>query len=300
MYAQVEPWTGDAPNYGANDGARLLLLADTEFRDHRPTVQLALALFAGERGYDPGGQWNLSLHWLGVPVPEKAASALSSKQFDHGGVAVLRRGSATAFFSYPRYRFRPGHCDALHVDLWWGNDNVLRDGGTYSYNSEQRWLEYFSGTESHNTVQFDDRDQMPLMSRFLRGCWLKAQNVHHVRNEGRAVLTAAEYSDWQGGWHFREVHLLADRLVVRDWVGGFQQRAVLRWRLQPGEWQLHDGSVHYGCYTLHVSANVPVVRCELLNGLEARYYLHSSELPVFEVEIRKTGHLTTIFAFKKS
>ena len=49
-----------------------------------------------------------------------------------------------AMLRYPRFRYRPGHADALHLDLWLGDRNILRDGGTYSYNAERKWLNYFS------------------------------------------------------------------------------------------------------------------------------------------------------------
>src|SRR5690606_22600754 len=37
--------SGDVPNIGANDGARLIPVSDTDYRDFRPSVQLASTLF---------------------------------------------------------------------------------------------------------------------------------------------------------------------------------------------------------------------------------------------------------------
>ena len=71
------------------------------------------------------------------------------------------------YASLSRFRFRPSQADAMHVDLWVKDQNLLSDAGTYSYNTDARWLKYFPGTQSHNTVQFDDRDQMPRLGRFL-------------------------------------------------------------------------------------------------------------------------------------
>jgi hypothetical protein len=48
LYVMTRPENGDAPNLGANDGARLLQLTDTDYRDFRPSVQLAAALFWGQ------------------------------------------------------------------------------------------------------------------------------------------------------------------------------------------------------------------------------------------------------------
>ena len=45
LYFFTNTVSGDAPNIGANDGARLIPLTSTDFRDFRPSVQLANVLF---------------------------------------------------------------------------------------------------------------------------------------------------------------------------------------------------------------------------------------------------------------
>lgn len=303
LYAMVNAETGDAPNVGANDGARLLPLVDADYRDYRPTVQLAMALFDGLRAYSAEGQYNDHLAWLGVPVPETPAAEPESVQFDDGGYAVLRRGPWFALLRYPRYRFRPSHCDALHVDLWYETENLLRDGGSYSYNAEDIWQDYFPGTASHNTIQFDDRDQMPRLGRFLWGAWLEASDVQPLQLDGDSILAGAKYRDWKGVIHTRGVRLHSRGLTVDDDVAGFSQRAVLRWRLKPGKWQIRHGGetgqhrVIIVCdpYTIEVRSDAPIVRYELVQGWESRYYLKKAPLPVLEVEVRSAGTLITEF-----
>jgi hypothetical protein len=296
LFTLVEPGNGDAPNMGGNDGARLLPLTDTGFRDFRPNVQLAMVLFARQRAYANGSVLDTPLRWLDIPLPEACAEKPSSQQFDDGGYAVLRHDTWMVVLKYPRYRFRPRHCDALHVDLWHGTDNLLRDSGSYSYNTEPRWERYFTGTAGHNTVEFDSRDQMPRLGRFLRGAWLRVRDLVPVRDEGNALMAAAGYRDWKGAYHHRHVRLQENGLKVQDRVRGFSERAVLRWRLQPGKWQLKDETVRCGAYSVRVSADVPIVRCELVKGWESRYYLKKTPLPVLEVEIHTAGTLWTQLA----
>lgn len=291
---------GDGPNLGANDGARLLQLTDTPYRDHRPTLQLAMALFAGQRAYPADGPWNQALAWLGVPLPKVQAPAAGSYEADDGGFAVLRRGAAMAMLRYPRFRFRPSQADALHLDLWVGGDNLLRDAGTYSYNTEPQWLDYFGGTASHNTVQFDERDQMPRISRFLLGEWLRTSFLEPMAQDVSATRFAAGYRDVLGASHRRHVSLSDASLKVVDEVGGFANTAVLRWRLAPGDWRLEGLSgapcltqAVGGVLTLTVRANVPILRCELVEGWESRHYLEKKPVPVLEIEIRQPGTLTT-------
>jgi hypothetical protein len=296
----VNPFNGDGPNVGANDGARLLQLTDTPYRDYRPSVALAMALFVGQRAYAQSGPWEHALQWLGVAVPLAVAPPPQSYMADDGGFAVLRCGRAMAMLRYPRFRFRPSQADALHLDLWLGPDNLLRDAGTYSYNTDPHWINYFGGTASHNTVQFDNRDQMPRLSRFLFGDWLKADGVQTLPGSAETTQFAAGYRVGRGARHHRAVSLQAGRLQVVDQVQGFTTKAVLRWRLQPGDWrlvrspqglQLVLGSE--GVVTIGVSSTVPVLRGELVQGWESRHYLEKTPVPVLEVEVKQSGTLTT-------
>ena len=287
----VNPTGGDGPNVGANDGARLLQLTDAGYRDHRPTVQIAMALFSDECAYAGEGPWNDALDALGVPRPKTLAPPVGSYLADDGGFAVLRCEEAMAMLRYPRFKFRPSQADALHVDLWIDGANVLRDAGTYSYNTEPQWLNYFGGTAGHNTVQFDDRDQMPRLGRFLFGDWLKTSVLEPLREQEGQVSFGAGYSDRAGASHQRRITLDRSSLKIVDRIGGFRTKGVLRWRLAPGAWQIDGACVRNGPHVLHVQADVPLVRFELTTGWESRYYLEKTELPVLEIEVDRPGTL---------
>lgn len=293
LHCMVNPLNGDGPNLGANDGARLLQLADAGYRDYRPTVQLATALFSDQSAYTQDGPWNHPLHWLGVPVPQAPASRHGSRMFDDGGFAVLRRGASMAMLRYPRFHFRPSQADALHLDLWLSADNLLRDAGTYSYNTDPQWLNYFGGTASHNTVQFDDRDQMPRLGRFLFGDWLKTSFVEPLMEDEQGSTFAAGYRDGQQASHRRHISLGDSHLRVVDEVAGFARKAVLRWRVAPGVWRLEGQRLTNGSHVLTVQAGMPVVRCEVVEGWESRHYLEKTPVPVLEIEVQQPGTLTT-------
>lgn len=286
---------GDGPNLGANDGARLLPLTDTDYRDYRPSIQLASVLFHSARAFPEEGDWNQPVYWLGLRLPEGLLPALRSAQFDNGGYVVLRQQPAMVLLRYPRFRFRPSQADVLHLDFWLSGENWLRDAGSFSYNTEQRWLDYFPGTAAHNTVQSDDRDQMPRLSRFLFGAWLKARNVQPLTLSEQEQSCGAGYSDWQGAEHFRRVVLSEQTLRIVDQVSGFASKAVLRWRLKPGEWTIDVDAqrIQLDEFSLAVTTTVPVKRFELVEGWESRYYLQKTPLPVLEIEIDQPGELIT-------
>lgn len=288
---------GDTPNLGANDGARLLPLTDTDYRDYRPSVQLASVLFCEARAYAQAGSWDWPLAWLGIDGNKPVEEHQGSRQYDDGGYAILRHGESMALLRYPRFRFRPGQSDLLHVDFWRGGHNWLRDGGSYSYNTEPPWQDYFPGVASHNTVQFDGHDQMPRLSRFLFGAWPSTRDLKPLREEQGTLIIEAGYKDWRGARHHRALRLSDHSLEVVDRVSGFARSAVLRWRLPPGDWLWQEGLLCQGGVSLRVQSTAPVVRMEVVEGWESRYYSQKTQLPVLEVEIDRAGTLTTELTF---
>tara|TARA_R110001592_G_scaffold63566_2_gene194753 strand:+ start:6550 stop:8370 length:1821 start_codon:yes stop_codon:yes gene_type:complete len=293
LYTMIQPENGDGPNLGANDGARLLPLTDTDYRDYRPSVQLAAAVFLEKRAYPAAGDWDLPLAWLRLECPIDTLFPPASAEFDEGGYAVLRDGAVMALLRYPRFRFRPSQADALHLDFWMQGENWLRDAGSYSYNTDPDLAKYFPGTQAHNTVEFDDRDQMPKISRFLFGDWLKTATLELLQAHVGMQTFAAGYRDRLGCEHVRRVALGAGSLRVTDVVSGFKSKAILRWRLKPGEWMLDGTEVRCGSFALKVQSSVPIKRIELVQGWESRYYLQKTPLPVLEVEVGLPGELVT-------
>lgn len=303
LHALIDPDTGDGPNVGANDGARLLQLTNSSYRDYRPSVQLAMVLFGGQRAYNTQGTWDHAAQWLGVVLPDAVTPKPGNLQADDGGFAVMRQGKAMALLRYPRFRFRPSQADALHLDLWLDGKQFLRDAGSYSYNSEPQWQTYFGGVTGHNTVQFDGREQMPRLSRFLLGDWLRTEKFEPLVTNNDSVRVGAGYCDGQGARHHRQVQLQDGQLCVNDQVHGFKRRAVLRWRLSPQEWLLDKpvemGDQNIRCIRNHVghvltiTSDVQIVRCEVVQGWESLHYLEKTPVPVLELEIAQPGLLTT-------
>jgi len=302
----VNPINGDGPNIGANDGACLLQLSGSNYRDHRSTVQLGMALFANQQAYSEDGSYNLMLHWLGADLPEKVAPDTSHYIADDGGFAVLKRSEAMAILRYPRFRFRPSQSDALHLDLWLGGENILKDAGTYSYNTDKQWLDYFGGTAGHNTVQFDERDQMPKVSRFLFGDWLKTSWMKPLNESEEVVEFGVGYRDSHGASHQRSVQLSDTKLTVDDQISGLYHKAVLRWRLKSDDWVLTTSTSHQTTLVntghameVSVQCNMPILRCELTEGWESRHYMEKTKVPVLEVEVDQSGCLTTEICWSK-
>lgn len=302
LFAVIDPESGDGPNLGANDGARLLPLTDNDFRDYRPSVQLASAVFLKSSAFPEEGKWNQPLYWLGLKVPSVILQDPRSRQFDDGGYAVLRHDKVMALLRYPRYRFRPSQCDALHLDLWIGKMNWLRDAGTFGYNADSTWQKYFPGTGAHNTVQFDDDEQMPRLGRFLYGDWLRTDTIEPFQIDDKLKSFGASYRDKHRRQHNRKIALNPHKLVVTDEVSGFSRKAVLRWRLKPEQWVLNVEEQKISCteFSIQIISSVPILRMGLCEGWESRHYLQKTIVPVLEVEIGQAGTLVSSIEWREN
>ncbi|MCK5362187.1 MAG: heparinase II/III family protein, partial [Gammaproteobacteria bacterium] len=91
----------------------------------------------------------------------------------------------------------------------------------------------------------------------------------------------------------RHVRLDGQGVVVEDKVSGFTRRAVLRWRLQPGAWNLSGQTLRGEGFVLRIDADAGISSLNVVDGWESRYYLQKTRLPVLEVELRTPGTIST-------
>jgi hypothetical protein len=145
--------------------------------------------------------------------------------------------------------------------------------------------ERLAGIEGHNTVQFDGRQPMPRLGRFLWGDWLQVRSAPEIAESSDGIGVEAAYVDGEGAAHRRRVALGAHALHVADVVGGFATQAVLRWRLRPGAWRLEGDTVTDGRHHLRVTAQGATPRLALVDGIESRHYLERTAVPVLEVRV---------------
>lgn len=288
--AMIDPQNGDGPNLGPNDGSHPYHLDASSYRDFRPCLQLASLLFLSRPALEPG-PWDESAAWLNVSgegLGQPWLSDLNNTFFPNGGYVILRNeAGACALLRAPTARFRPAHADALHLDLWFKGTNVLRDGGTYSY-ADGGVATALSGAAGHNIQQFDDHDQMPRLGRFLYGGWVRVVGAPAITTTADGQSWAGSYTDVWGARHRRTVILKKDALSVLDEVQGFKRKAVLRWRLAPGNWKRDETGCTSDMGRIRVESDAPVRRMSLESGWESRHYLEKSPVPVLEVEVNQS------------
>jgi hypothetical protein len=295
LWQLTDSSTGNTPNLGANDGAQLLQLSSKDYRDFRPSIQFSSVLFKNCRLYDDKDCDGI-LNWLNVDLkntPNKNKNK-QSKIFKHGGYASIIGESCKGLFRYPKFKFRPNQADLLHLDIMDNGETIIGDGGSYSYNKGGRWLDYFSGIESHNTIQFDHSEPMPRLGRFLFGEWPKTE-CWEFKYDEKSTTVSAKYTDYLGRSHMREVSVENRVWTINDQISGFSDCAVLRWRLPKSDWVINGNQVVSNKAKISIQVDKDKIQeINLTEGFESVYYNEILGVDVLEVKINKPCAIETI------
>jgi len=173
---------------------------------------------------------------------------------------------------FPMYRFRPGHNDVFHFDLWFRGENICRDAGSYSYNPEKASdRAFFESVKAHNTVGFDTCEQMPRLGRFMLGQWIRADHVGAIEqaNDGSQHWTGS-YRDYRGNRHQRKITWKEDNWIIEDNLTGTFDKAEIVYRLVRDTYQIEGNSVTASWGRIDILGS----DCEvtMTEGLESLYY----------------------------
>jgi Heparinase II/III-like protein len=284
--------TGDAPNFGSNDGAFLLPIGSGSYRDFRPSCALASTLFEDGTCFADAPSATSLLAWLRLEtLPAKPQHIPACTQFEQSGIISLKQGETRLYLRLPGTRFRPHQADALHLDLWSGAENLLQDAGTYSY-AETGW-DYYPSTAAHNTVCFDRRDQMPRIGRFLYGKWLRRGEVKTGDN-----WASAEYRDDAGNSHHRHVAIESEaKVIVTDTIDGAFDEALLSWRLPDQAFQLEGNRASNSRMTISIEAvGEPNLDLRLEMGQTSLFYLQSKEILALKARFSRPAIIRSTLA----
>src|SRR5208337_1618047 len=115
-------------------------------------------------GDDDGGCLSLipTKRPLGPITRPSGAGNWRSQLFPDAGLAVMTCGDTHAIVDagpFGAMRAGHSHSDTLSIVVRSGESEILIDPGTYTYTGEPEWRDWFRGTEAHNTIRIDGRDQ---------------------------------------------------------------------------------------------------------------------------------------------
>jgi len=181
LFQCTRPENGQLPNHGANDGALFFKFNNQAYRDYRPQLNALHFYFNRTKLFDQA-EVEEDIQWLSNNLTSKKGHAFALKKqalssFEKGGYYTINDEDSLTFIKCGSYKDRPSHADNLHLDIWYKGQNILRDAGTYKYNTDQDLLRYFNGTQSHNTISLGEHDQMLKGPRFIWLNWSSAMTT---------------------------------------------------------------------------------------------------------------------------
>lgn len=174
LYQCMQDDNGWLPNYGSNDGALFFPLSDTDYRDYRPQLNTLHETLTGNSLF-MNDEIREDYNWVDGKIKKEQFEPVIKKQgvqsFDVGGYYLCRNGDFLTFIRCGNHKDRPAQADNLHLDIWYKSQNILRDSGTYKYNTDSEKLTYFMGSKSHNVVMVENHSQMLKGGRFIWYYW---------------------------------------------------------------------------------------------------------------------------------
>ncbi len=199
---------GDAPNIGSNDGAMFEKLHNCDYRCFKYSTQLYFGILYKKRiynyeEYDESIFWRYPQSYLGFDYVKNDINTIEVLDSEY---LLIKKDPLRLFLKIPNDKFRPSSCDLFHLDLWINGENIISDRGSYSYNAVEETLK-FKSISSHNTVQFDNKEPMPKLSRFLYGSWIKATESRIKSKGDDRVIWQGTYTDYYQNTHQRKVEV---------------------------------------------------------------------------------------------
>ncbi|WP_231372788.1 heparinase II/III-family protein [Aureivirga sp. CE67] len=190
LYQCLQEENGYLPNYGANDGALFFPLSDRDYRDYRPQLNSLHKIITGNYIYKEN---YLIEDFLDFELDSKKMNNLTkvfgSQSFDVGGYYICRNSENFTFIRCGNHKNKPVQADNLHIDIWKDGENIMRDSGTYKYNTDDLTQSFFKDTLGHNTVMIDEKPQMLRGSRFMWFYWTQRIDAKWSENNDYFIFS---------------------------------------------------------------------------------------------------------------
>lgn len=183
MFDFIDHYTkpnGLAPQLGDNDDGRFLPFVRRDFRIHNYLLNIASLAFKKNYKNSIAEKWVLDSFFL-FPESNLSETYLNSSYGltvnDHrdAGFVIFKNDvlyfifSNTSLSCYPdlnrRIMVTHTHADGLSFELSIGKIDFIIDPGAYLYTASAFQRNKFRSTSLHNTITFDDQDQIMLVAK---------------------------------------------------------------------------------------------------------------------------------------
>lgn len=211
---------GTVPNYGANDGAMLFPISD--YKDFRTSLNFASMVINETKLFDS----NFELcDFFGLEYHHAKRRPIYKGSYPESGYYALQNEKITCFIRCHNYKSRPGHSDALHLDIWVNGKNIFCDTGSYSYNTSKENKLHFSGILGHNTIVIDNEDYMQSVFNFGKTNWPRGKVIKYDKNNFSGEHYG--YKKKYGIIHRRTIKLKDTSLLVIDNINGVTKKTIV-------------------------------------------------------------------------
>ncbi len=280
LYQCQELSNGWLPNYGNNDGALFFPLSDADYRDYRSQLDALHGLLTGKPLYE---EYLEDSFWIGHKVPtfRKAFAKIERRYgaigFEKSGYFLVRERDCFTFIRCGLFKAN-GSTDQLHIDAWYKGINILMDAGSYMYNTDEKTVKYFAGTESHNTIMIGDYDQMQKGKRFM---WFNPPTIE-------SASLKEQYFDFLFEGRIKAYKQLADGgiTITRRLI---KEKGRTEWRIVDTIEGAPDNVVRRQLWhtdkDLHVESNGEVKLCD---GWTSDYY--GVKRKVKQIDVQSNGN----------
>ncbi len=286
--------SGNCPNLGSNDGTLLQSNHSCDYRDFRPSLQLASVLLEDQVLFGEG-PYNEVLYWSGCRSNHQHPKPfIKPSRVFKSGYVVMNNKDSWAMLRLPFYKFRPAHNDTFHFDLWANGRNLLIDSGSYSYNPEKECkVPDLKSVHSHNTLSFDQKEQMPRLGRFLLARWLKPLSVGEiVQLSDGSRSWEGSYIDAAGNFHLRRIKWNNKHWEIVDQFKGGAENVEIGFNFDDCKYTFDTNAnaliLPWGKLTVSKNAEITV-----RSHTVSQYYFQSSSCFRFIISSKNNSEVTT-------
>jgi len=200
------------PYIGDKDDGRTVVLSEIDDNAAQSLLATAAVLFQRRDFKERAGFFDEMSFWLLGPQGKALFNSIDGhrrlidkpSRFNHGGYYIISNGdnSCKLIFDCGSLGFNSiaahGHADALSFILFAHGREFFTDPGTYTFNTDNPYRNYFRSTGAHNTIVIDGLNQSEMAGPFM---WTRKANSFL---EG---YSSDERYDRVAGWHDGYHHL---------------------------------------------------------------------------------------------
>jgi hypothetical protein len=229
---------GELPSFGDDSDLNLF----TCDRGSSAVLAIAATLFERAEFKSKVKHFPLAAYWLVGEAGYQKFEALRAPQAPAGSLALRESGFYVMGSGRACLRLTGGaemtprnshsHADALSIELEVHNDRPLVDPGSFLYNPDVQWRDYFRSTAAHNTASVDERDQAVRLSH---------------DNFGWASFPRVQVNEWNASESFDFLDIQHDAYLALPQPVIHRRRVVF---VRPDYWILIDdlqGEGHHVC-----------------------------------------------------